>query len=87
MEKLKLEFILDCVVKWLFYIVLFVGVLVFIGWLFVMKDLFLVFEWMVIVFIIVCFYVLGLVIFLVIVRSIFIVVKNGLFLKNWNVLE
>jgi Cu2+-exporting ATPase len=43
-EKSKLESISDRVAKWLFYIALFVGVLAFIGWLLVTKDLSLAFE-------------------------------------------
>ncbi|MGH2245691.1 copper-translocating P-type ATPase, partial [Enterococcus faecalis] len=43
-EKSKLESISDRVAKWLFYIALLVGVLAFIGWLLVTKDLCLAFE-------------------------------------------
>ncbi|EHZ5134766.1 TPA: copper-translocating P-type ATPase [Enterococcus faecalis] len=86
-EKSKLESISDRVAKWLFYIALFVGVLAFIGWLLVTKDLSLAFERMVTVFIIACPHALGLAIPLVIARSTSIAAKNGLLLKNRNALE
>lgn len=85
-EKSKLESLSDKVAKWLFYIALIVGILAFIAWLF-LTDLPNALERMVTVFIIACPHALGLAIPLVVARSTSIAAKNGLLLKNRNVLE
>lgn len=86
-EKSKLESISDRVAKWLFYVALSVGLLAFIIWLVVTKDISTAFERMVTVFIIACPHALGLAIPLVIARSTSIAAKHGLLLKNRNALE
>lgn len=86
-EKSKLESISDKVAKWLFYIALLVGLLAFIVWLLLTKNLAAAFERMVTVFIIACPHALGLAIPLVIARSTSIAAKHGLLLKNRNALE
>lgn len=86
-EKSKLESISDRVAKWLFYIALGAGILAFVTWFIVDKDVSIAFERMVTVFIIACPHALGLAIPLVIARSTSIAAKHGLLLKNRNALE
>ena len=86
-EKSKLESLSDRVAKWLFYIALGAGLLAFIIWWMVDKDISIAFERMVTVFIIACPHALGLAIPLVIARSTSIAAKHGLLLKNRNALE
>lgn len=86
-EKSKLESLSDRVAKWLFYIALSAGLLAFLVWLIVDRDLSIAFERMVTVFIIACPHALGLAIPLVIARSTSIAAKHGLLLKNRNALE
>ncbi|MBO0472911.1 cadmium-translocating P-type ATPase [Enterococcus ureasiticus] len=86
-EKSKLESLSDRVAKWLFYIALGTGLLAFIVWLIIDKDLSIAFERMVTVFIIACPHALGLAIPLVVARSTSIAAKHGLLLKNRNALE
>ncbi|WP_375180152.1 heavy metal translocating P-type ATPase [Enterococcus rotai] len=86
-EKSKLESLSDRVAKWLFYIALGAGLLAFIIWLIVDKNISIAFERMVTVFIIACPHALGLAIPLVIARSTSIAAKHGLLLKNRNALE
>ncbi|WP_431606193.1 heavy metal translocating P-type ATPase [Enterococcus rotai] len=86
-EKSKLESLSDRVAKWLFYIALGAGLLAFIIWLIVDKNISVAFERMVTVFIIACPHALGLAIPLVIARSTSIAAKHGLLLKNRNALE
>lgn len=86
-EKSKLESLSDRVAKWLFYIALGAGVLAFVVWLSIDKDLSIAFERMVTVFIIACPHALGLAIPLVVARSTSIAAKHGLLLKNRNALE
>ncbi|MGX7139402.1 heavy metal translocating P-type ATPase [Enterococcus silesiacus] len=86
-EKSKLESLSDRVAKWLFYIALGAGLLAFIVWLIVDRNLSTAFERMVTVFIIACPHALGLAIPLVIARSTSIAAKHGLLLKNRNALE
>lgn len=86
-EKSKLESLSDRVAKWLFYIALGAGLLAFVVWLIVDRNLSTAFERMVTVFIIACPHALGLAIPLVIARSTSIAAKHGLLLKNRNALE
>lgn len=86
-EKSKLESLSDRVAKWLFYIALGSGILTFIIWLIVEKDVSIAFERMVTVFIIACPHALGLAIPLVVARSTSIAAKHGLLVKNRNALE
>lgn len=86
-EKSNLESLSDRVAKWLFYIALGAGLLAFIIWWMVDKNISIAFERMVTVFIIACPHALGLAIPLVIARSTSIAAKHGLLLKNRNALE
>ncbi|EOL43381.1 copper-transporting ATPase CopB [Enterococcus caccae ATCC BAA-1240] len=86
-EKSKLETLSDRVAKWLFYIALGAGLLAFIIWMIVDRNISIAFERMVTVFIIACPHALGLAIPLVIARSTSIAAKHGLLLKNRNALE
>nr|WP_242700584.1 heavy metal translocating P-type ATPase [Enterococcus sp. DIV0212c] len=86
-EKSSLESMSDRVAKWLFYVALGAGLLAFIVWLIITKDLSSAFERMVTVFIIACPHALGLAIPLVVARSTSIAAKHGLLLKNRNALE
>lgn len=86
-EKSTLESLSDRVAKWLFYIALGSGLLAFVVWLTLTKELSIAFERMVTVFIIACPHALGLAIPLVIARSTSIAAKHGLLLKNRNALE
>lgn len=86
-EKSNLESLSDRVAKWLFYIALGAGLLAFIIWWMVDKNISIAFERMVTVFIIACPHALGLAIPLVIARFTSIAAKHGLLLKNRNALE
>ncbi|OJG75825.1 copper-exporting P-type ATPase B [Enterococcus quebecensis] len=86
-EKSKLESLSDQVAKWLFFIALGAGLVSFIIWLIVDKDIGIAFERMVTVFVIACPHALGLAIPLVVARSTSIAAKNGLLLKNRDALE
>lgn len=68
-------------------LVLIVGFGIFFIWLVLGREFFFVLECMVIVMVICCLYVLGLVIFLVVVILISIFVKNGFFICNCIVFE
>ena len=86
-EKSRVELLSDIVAKWLFYIAVGVGVIAFIVWLIVEKDLNIALERMVTVLIIACPHALGLAIPLVTARSTSIGAKNGLLIKNRQALE
>lgn len=86
-EKSRTESISDKVAKVLFYIALVVGILAFIIWYFVTKDINTALERMVTVFIIACPHALGLAIPLVVARSTSIAATHGLLIRNRNALE
>ena len=86
-EKSRVELLSDIVAKWLFYIAVGVGVIAFIVWLIVEKDLNIALERMVTVLIIACPHALGLAIPLVTARSTSIGAKNGLLIKNRQAIE
>lgn len=85
-DKSTLEVLSDTVAKWLFYVALIAGIGAFVVWL-VLSDLPTAFDRMVTVFVIACPHALGLAIPLVIARSTSIAAKNGLLLRNRQVLE
>nr|WP_313468402.1 copper-translocating P-type ATPase [Carnobacterium sp.] len=86
-EKSKVESLSDKVAKLLFYVALAVGILAFIIWLTVTKDLNIALERMVTVFIIACPHALGLAIPLATARSTSLGAQNGLLVKNRQALE
>ncbi|MGX7418523.1 copper-translocating P-type ATPase [Carnobacterium gallinarum] len=86
-EKSKVESLSDKVAKWLFYVALFAGILAFIVWFSITKELNTPLERMVTVLIIACPHALGLAIPLVTARSTSIGAKNGLLIRNRNALE
>jgi len=81
-EKSKAETISDKVAKLLFYIALIVGIMAFIVWILVAKDINVALERMVTVLIIACPHALGLAIPLVTARSTSLGAKNGLLIKK-----
>ncbi|OTN77245.1 copper-translocating P-type ATPase [Enterococcus sp. 8G7_MSG3316] len=85
-DKSTLEVLSDTVAKWLFYVAMIAGIGAFVVWL-VLSDLPTAFDRMVTVFVIACPHALGLAIPLVIARSTSIAAKNGLLLRNRQVLE
>lgn len=86
-EKSKVESLSDKVAKLLFYVALAVGILAFIIWLVVTKDMNIALERMVTVFIIACPHALGLAIPLATARSTSLGAQNGLLVKNRQALE
>lgn len=78
---LRVENNVKKVVGWLFYLVIFVVFVLFVVW-YLMEDLNSVILFLIIILIIVCLYVFGLVIFLVIFRSISIGSVNGVLVKD-----
>lgn len=86
-EKIPLESLSDKVAKWLFYVALGSGIISFIIWLIISKDVGIAFERMVTVLVIACPHALGLAIPLVIARSTSLAAQNGLLLKNKKALE
>lgn len=86
-EKSTVESLADQVAKWLFYVALVVGLLTFVSWLAVEKNVSIAFERMVTVFVIACPHALGLAVPLVVARSTSIAAKHGLLLKNRRALE
>lgn len=86
-EKSKVESLSDKVAKLLFYVALVVGILAFIIWLMITKDMNIALERMVTVFIIACPHALGLAIPLAIARSTSLGAQNGLLVKNRQALE
>lgn len=86
-EKSKVESLSDKVAKLLFYVALAVGILAFIIWLMVSKDVNIALERMVTVFIIACPHALGLAIPLATARSTSLGAQNGLLVKNRQALE
>ncbi len=86
-EKSRAESISDKVAKALFYIALIVGVIAFITWYVIDKDINTALERMVTVFIIACPHALGLAIPLVVARSTSLGATHGLLIRNRNALE
>ncbi|MGO3733255.1 MAG: heavy metal translocating P-type ATPase [Vagococcus sp.] len=86
-EKSRSESLSDKVAGLLFYIALTIGIVSFIFWLVATNDLNIALERLVTVLIIACPHALGLAIPLVVARSTSIGAKNGLLVKNRQVLE
>ena len=86
-EKSKAESLSDRVAKWLFYIALIVGILAFIIWYLIARNVNTALERMVTVLIIACPHALGLAIPLVTARSTSIGAHNGLLIKRRTALE
>lgn len=81
-EKSRVESLSDKVAKWLFYIALTVGIVAFIVWFILTKDINIALERMVTVLIIACPHALGLAIPLVTARSTSLGAQNGLLVKK-----
>lgn len=86
-EKSSIETSSDKVAKWLFYIASGVALIAFLVWLVVTRDFSIALERMVTVLVIACPHALGLAIPLVVARSTSLAAKNGLLIKNRQVLE
>src|SRR5690554_3158364 len=86
-EKSRSETLSDKVAAALFYIAVVVGVIAFIIWLLITKDLNIAFERLVTVLIIACPHALGLAIPLVVARSTSLGASNGLLIRNRVALE
>ena len=86
-DKSKNERLSQVVAKYLFYIALIVGVLAFIIWFAITKDLNIALERLVTVLIIACPHALGLAIPLVVSRSTSIAAQNGLLITNREAFE
>ncbi|MDN5291469.1 MAG: P-type Cu2+ transporter, partial [Anaerophaga sp.] len=86
-EKSRSETLSDKVARALFYVAVTVGVIAFIVWLIITKDLNIAFERMVTVLIIACPHALGLAIPLVVARSTSLGASNGLLIRNRVALE
>ncbi|HLW09303.1 MAG TPA: copper-translocating P-type ATPase, partial [Fermentimonas sp.] len=86
-EKSRSETLSDKVAAALFYIAVVVGVIAFIVWLIITKDLNVAFERLVTVLIIACPHALGLAIPLVVARSTSLGASNGLLIRNRVALE
>lgn len=86
-EKSKAESLSDRVAKWLFYVALTVGILAFIVWYLISRNVNTALERMVTVLIIACPHALGLAIPLVTARSTSIGARNGLLIKRRTALE
>ncbi len=86
-EKSKAESLSDRVAKWLFYVALIVGMLAFIVWYLIARNVNTALERMVTVLIIACPHALGLAIPLVTARSTSIGAHNGLLIKRRTALE
>ncbi|MBC1501789.1 copper-translocating P-type ATPase [Listeria weihenstephanensis] len=86
-EKSRVESLSDKVAKALFYVALIVGIIAFIVWAIITKELNTPLERMVTVLIIACPHALGLAIPLVTARSTSLGAQNGLLIKNRQALE
>ncbi|MCM2138459.1 heavy metal translocating P-type ATPase [Vagococcus fluvialis] len=86
-EKSRVESLSNKVAKWLFYIALTVGIVAFIVWFILTKDINIALERMVTVLIIACPHALGLAIPLVTARSTSLGAQNGLLVKDRQALE
>lgn len=86
-EKSRSETLSDKVAKALFYIAVTVGVVAFVVWFVLTKDLNVALERLVTVLIIACPHALGLAIPLVVARSTSLGARNGLLIRNRNALE
>ena len=86
-EKSKAESLSDRVAKWLFYVALIVGILAFVIWYLIARNVNTALERMVTVLIIACPHALGLAIPLVTARSTSIGARNGLLIKRRTALE
>lgn len=86
-EKSRVESLSDKVAKWLFYIALTVGIVAFIVWFILTKDINIALERMVTVLIIACPHALGLAIPLVTARSTSLGAQSGLLVKDRQALE
>lgn len=86
-EKSRVESLSDKVAKWLFYIALTVGIVAFIVWFILTKDINIALERMVTVLIIACPHALGLAIPLVTAHSTSLGAQNGLLVKDRQALE
>lgn len=86
-EKSRVESLSDKVAKWLFYIALTVGIVAFIVWFILTKDINIALERIVTVLIIACPHALGLAIPLVTARSTSLGAQNGLLVKDRQALE
>lgn len=86
-EKSKSETMSDKVARWLFFIATGIGILSFVIWYFVTRDISLSITRMVTVFVIACPHALGLAIPLVVARSTSIGAKNGLLVRKRQSLE
>ncbi|MDD4777275.1 MAG: heavy metal translocating P-type ATPase [Fermentimonas sp.] len=86
-EKSRSETLSDKVAGALFYVAVAVGIIAFVVWLILTKDLNVAFERLVTVLIIACPHALGLAIPLVVARSTSLGAKNGLLIRNRVALE
>lgn len=86
-EKSHSEAISDKVARALFYVAVFAGVIAFIVWYVLAKDLNVALERLVTVLIIACPHALGLAIPLVVARSTSLGARNGLLIRNRSALE
>ncbi|NPD11130.1 copper-translocating P-type ATPase [Enterococcus sp. MMGLQ5-2] len=86
-DKSKMESLSDKVAKYLFYIAVSVGLITFIAWLLIDRNVNTALERMVTVLIIACPHALGLAIPLVTARSTSLGAQNGLLIKNRKALE
>ena len=86
-EKSRSETLSDKVAKALFYIAVTVGIVAFVVWFVLTKDLNVALERLVTVLIIACPHALGLAIPLVVARSTSLGARNGLLIRNRNALE
>lgn len=86
-EKSRSETLSDKVAAALFYVAVAVGIIAFIVWLVLTKDLNVAFERLVTVLIIACPHALGLAIPLVVARSTSLGASNGLLIRNRIALE
>ncbi|MDR1699381.1 MAG: copper-translocating P-type ATPase [Prevotellaceae bacterium] len=86
-EKSRSETLSDKVAKALFYVAVSVGIIAFIVWFVLTKDLNVALERLVTVLVIACPHALGLAIPLVIARSTSLGAKNGLLIRNRVALE
>ncbi|NLW16003.1 MAG: heavy metal translocating P-type ATPase, partial [Erysipelothrix sp.] len=86
-DQSKRETLSQVVAKYLFYVALIVGILAFVIWYLVTKDINIALERLVTVLIIACPHALGLAIPLVVARSTSIGARNGLLIKNREAFE
>ncbi|MGX6978199.1 heavy metal translocating P-type ATPase [Vagococcus elongatus] len=86
-EKSMAENLSDRIAGWLFYIALIIGLLAFVVWLSLTKDVNIALERLVTVLIIACPHALGLAVPLVVARTTSLGAQNGLLIKNRQALE